>query len=166
MTVLKWTERISLKVARNLACKEINFFSTLISVELFIIWGPLSSSEMHFAVSQAIPCCASPKQGENTKCARAAPDTGSLSSSSAFCTAKLSTSMKITTYLLIISSLARAGGKPRDIDDIYLSHTLFWCVSPPHRPPCDGDAHPRNTHRGHSLLPEEITCSFHCLQCG
>lgn len=88
-------------------------------------------------LSQAIPCCANPKQGENTKCARAAPDSGSFSSSSTFCTAKLSTRVKIATDPLIVSSLASAGGKSSDTDDICLSHALSRCTSPVHRPPCD-----------------------------
>lgn len=54
---------------------------TLISVELFIIQGDLSSSETRFSLclSHAIPCCVNTKQGENTKHTSVAPDTGSFS---------------------------------------------------------------------------------------
>lgn len=108
----------------------------LISVELFIIWGPLSSSETRFSLclSHAIPCCVNTKQGENTKHARTAPDTGSFSPCSTFCVAKPSTGEKITTHLFVISSLARASSKSSDANGLCLSHTLSRAASLKRRP--------------------------------
>ena len=53
---------------------------------------------------------------------------------STFCVAKLSTGVKITPHLFVISSLARESGKSSSVNGLCLSHTLSWAASLQHRP--------------------------------
>lgn len=134
---------------------------TLISVELFIIRGPLSSSERCFSLS--LSCCSLLCQYQ-TRWKHKAQKNSSwhwlFQLCSTFCLAKLST-REITKHLCVISTLAGSITKPGSADAPAVPYLVLSYFPKAHR---HHGLHGSTVLGARSPLPKEVTSCFHCLR--
>lgn len=131
---------------------------TLISVELFIIQGDLSSSETRFSLSLS---CYSMLCQYQTRWKHKTHKRGSwhwlFQPHSAFCLAKLSAGGKLAHKCFPVSPSVGPISMCGSTDAPSLPHLALSCFSKEY-------CHQGSAHRAHPPLPEEVTSCFHCLR--